>query len=59
MSLMRILLLFADILLDSGYVSAVATYLQEQLDFHFFGFDVIVEAGTGMLIPSHALSFAF
>lgn len=50
---------FADTLLDSAFVTAAATYLRNQLNFNIFGFDVIVEAGTGMLTSSYALPCCF
>ncbi|EIE20963.1 hypothetical protein COCSUDRAFT_54300 [Coccomyxa subellipsoidea C-169] len=33
--------------LNERYIKAAATHLREQLDFNIFGFDVIVENGTG------------
>ncbi|CAL8467809.1 g7347 [Coccomyxa elongata] len=33
--------------LDFGVITAAAGYLRKELDFHIFGFDVIIEKGTG------------
>lgn len=35
--------------LDFGIVTAAAGYLRMELDFYIFGFDVIIERGTGVL----------
>lgn len=34
--------------LDFGVITAAAGYLRKELDFYIFGFDVIIEKGTGM-----------
>ncbi len=48
-SVLQSVMSFAGAFLNERYIKAAATHLREQLDFNIFGFDVIVENGTGEL----------